>query len=43
MIDFIEEVIRRCWGAFADVPINGIVGIGDCLVAKTDLHWTWRN
>lgn len=43
LIDLIREIIRCDERAFADVPIDGGIGIGLCFVAKTDLRWLWRH
>ena len=43
LIEFVGEIIGCDERAFADVPVDGSIGIGSCRIAKTDPHRLWRN
>lgn len=40
--DLVDEVIRRNVRAFADIPVNGGIGVGLRFLAKTDLRHSLR-
>lgn len=42
-IELVGEIGCGDERTFADVPIDGRIGIGLRLVAKTDQHWLWQH
>ena len=43
LIEFIGEIIRCDERAFADVPIDGGIGVALRIIAKTDPHRLWQH